>query len=476
MVFSSLEFIFFFLPIVTIPYMIFKNIKVRNIILIIASILFYAFGEPKAVILMLLSIVFNYGLAMLMEKYSDRKKIFLVLSVIINLLLLIYYKYTGFIAESINSVFSLDIYVPVIHLPIGISFFTFQAMSYVIDVYRGDTPAQKKIGNVLLYISFFPQLIAGPIVKYHDIEKQIDSRSVTFEKYTLGVRRFLFGLFKKVLIANNVGAVWNLISTTDLSQLSVATAWLGAFAYALQIYFDFSAYSDMAIGLGKIFGFEFLENFNYPYISKSIREFWRRWHISLSTWFKEYLYIPLGGSRKGNLRTYINLFIVFFCTGLWHGASWNFVIWGMWHGFFSIIERLGLGKLLEKDKTTILSRIYTLFVVVVGFTIFALVDFNELKSYLGIMLFNTNHCLIDSGFLFIVKNNAVILISGILLSTPIYKFFNNDKYQRNYKGFGKVWFVFRYKVSYILLYAIGFALSVAYLVSSSYNPFLYFRF
>lgn len=470
MVFSSLEFIFFFLPVVAVIYKLCNNIKARNVVLIIASIFFYAFGEPKAVILMLLSIVFNYGLALLMDKYKNRKKLFLVLSVIINLALLVYYKYTGFLIESIDSVFSLNIYVPVIHLPIGISFFTFQAMSYVIDVYRGDVPAQKKLGNVLLYISFFPQLIAGPIVKYHDIEKQIDNRSITFEKYSSGVERFLIGLFKKVLIANNVGAVWNLISTSDFSNISVATAWLGAVAYSLQIYFDFSGYSDMAIGLGKMFGFEFLENFNYPYISKSIREFWRRWHISLSTWFKEYLYIPLGGNRKGNIRTYINLLIVFFCTGLWHGASWNFVIWGLWHGFFSVIERLGFGKILAKDKTNILSRIYTLFVVIVGFTIFALVDFGALKEYIGIMLFNTNDALIDNSFLFIVKNNLLIILAGMLVSTPVCGWVKNKLSFNNKIAINVC------NIIYVVLYLIGFMLSVSYLVSSSYNPFLYFRF
>lgn len=463
MVFSSLEFIFFFLPIVTIPYMIFKNIRIRNIILIIASILFYAFGEPVAVILMILSIVFNYGLAMLMEKYNKCKKLFLIISIIINLGLLFVYKYTGFFVEILNRVLSLNVDVPLIHLPIGISFFTFQAMSYVIDVYRGDTPVQKRLSSILLYISFFPQLIAGPIVKYHDIEKQIDIRRIDFENYALGVRRFLFGLFKKVLIANNVGAVWSLISSMDFKNISLATAWLGAAAYSLQIYFDFSGYSDMAIGLGKMFGFDFLENFNYPYISKSIREFWRRWHISLSTWFKEYLYIPLGGNRKGSMRTYINLFIVFFCTGLWHGASWNFVIWGLWHGLFSVLERLGLGKLLEKDKTTVISRIYTLFVVVVGFAIFGLVDFINLKEYIGIMLFNSNRVLIDYSFLFMFKNNVLILIAGVLFSMPIYSIVKD----KNIKALN---------VISIVLYAVAFALSIAYLVSSSYNPFLYFRF
>lgn len=463
MVFSSLEFIFFFLPAVAIPYMIFKNIRVRNLILVIASILFYAFGEPKAVILMLLSIVFNYGFAMLMEKYENYKKLFLIISIIINLALLFFYKYTGFFVASINNVFNLNIDVPVIHLPIGISFFTFQAMSYVIDVYRGDTPVQKRLSSILLYISFFPQLIAGPIVKYHDIEKQIDNREVNFENYALGMRRFLFGLFKKVLIANNVGAIWSFIIGMDFESISLATAWLGAVAYTLQIYFDFSGYSDMAIGLGKMFGFDFLENFNYPYISKSIREFWRRWHISLSTWFKEYLYIPLGGNRKGSVRTYVNLIIVFFCTGLWHGASWNFVLWGLWHGLFSVLERLGFVRFLERDKTTVISRIYTLFVVVVGFTIFGLVDFNQLKEYIGIMLFNSNGVLIDYSFLFMLKNNVFILIAGILISMPVYGIVKD-------KG------VKALHIISVILYVVCFILSIAYLVSSSYNPFLYFRF
>lgn len=464
MVFSSVEFIFFFLPLVCIPYALCKNIKIRNIILITASVLFYAFGEPKAVILMLLSIVFNYGLALLMDKYNRHKKLFLSISVFINLALLFVYKYTGFFVESINSVFNFNIEVPIIHLPIGISFFTFQAMSYVIDVFRGNTPAQKKLSSILLYISFFPQLIAGPIVKYHDIEKQIDKREINFEKYSSGVKRFLTGLFKKVLIANNAGVVWSMITNMDYQSMSVATAWLGAVCYSLQIYFDFSGYSDMAIGLGKMFGFEFLENFNYPYISKSIREFWRRWHISLSTWFKEYLYIPLGGNRKGNVRTYINLIIVFFCTGLWHGANWNFVIWGMWHGFFSVAERLGLGKLLNKDKTGILSRVYTLFVIIVGFTIFGIVDFSVLKEYINIMIFNGNNCIIDSEFLFVLKNNIVILVLGIVFSTPVYSFFNN-KFEKGILN----WVV-------LLIYIAGFILSAAYIVSSSYNPFLYFRF
>ncbi len=463
MVFSSLEFIFFFLPLVCAFYMLFKGIRAKNAVLIFASIVFYAFGEPRAVILMLMSIVFNYGLAMLIEKHRSIRSVFLAIAVALNLGLLFIFKYTGFFAESVNRLFSLSIDVPVIHLPIGISFFTFQAMSYVIDVYRGSTPAQKKISNILLYISFFPQLIAGPIVKYHDIEKQIDSREVSFSGYASGVKSFLFGLFKKVLIANNVGYVWSRITASDMGSMSLAAAWLGAVCFSLQIYFDFSAYSDMAIGLGRMFGFDFLENFNYPYISKSIREFWRRWHISLSTWFKEYLYIPLGGNRKGKIRTYINLFIVFFCTGLWHGASWNFVIWGMWHGLFSVLERLGLEKILQKDKTAVLSHIYTLFVVVTGFAIFGITDFSQLRQYLSVMFMNVNGILADSAFLFMLKNNIFYICAAVVLSTPVCRLIA----KRESRALA---------ILSPVLFLAGFVLSVAYLVSSGYNPFLYFRF
>ncbi len=463
MLFSSLEFIFLFLPIVCIPYFLIKNIKIRNGILILASLFFYSFGEPKAVVLMVMSIVLNYGLAVLMEKHTSAKKLFLTASILVNIGLLFWYKYTGLFVSSINTVFGLNIDVPVIHLPIGISFFTFQAMSYIIDVYRGDTPVQKKLSHLMLYISFFPQLIAGPIVKYHDIEKQIYERRVDIAKYSAGCKRFLTGLFKKVLIANNAGILWEGISGGDISTLSLGGAWLGAIAYSLQIYFDFSGYSDMAIGLGRIFGFEFLENFNYPYISRSIREFWRRWHISLSTWFKEYLYIPLGGSRKGNIRTYFNLITVFLCTGIWHGASWNFVIWGLWHGFFSILERLGLGKLL--DKCRILNHIYTLTVVVIGFVIFAITDFSALREYLSVMLLNSNHMLINDSLIFSLRCNALMLIVAAVFSAPLYTLIRN-KFKDNAV----------YALGEAVLFILLFVLSIAYLVSSAYNPFLYFRF
>ncbi len=463
MLFSSLEFIFLFLPIVCIPYFLIKNIKVRNGILILASLFFYSFGEPKAVVLMVMSIVLNYGLAILMGKHTNAKKFLLTASILVNIGLLFWYKYTGLFLSSINAIFRLDIDIPLIHLPIGISFFTFQAMSYVIDVYRGDTPVQKRLSAVMLYISFFPQLIAGPIVKYHDIEKQIYKRDISFAKYSAGCKRFLIGLFKKVLIANNAGLLWESISGGELSSLSMAGAWLGAVAYSLQIYFDFSGYSDMAIGLAGIFGFDLLENFNYPYISKSIREFWRRWHISLSTWFKEYLYIPLGGSRKGNIRTYLNLIIVFLCTGIWHGASWNFVIWGMWHGLFSIIERLRPGKLL--DRFRILNHIYTLAVVVIGFVIFAITDPSVLREYLSVMLLNSNHMLINDSFMFSLRCNAVMLIVAVVFSAPLYILIRN-KFKDNAV----------YAAAEAVLFILLFVLSIAYLVSSAYNPFLYFRF
>ncbi len=463
MLFSSLEFIFLFLPAVCIPYFLIKNTKIRNYILILASLFFYTFGEPKAVVLMVMSIVLNYGLAILTQKYKSAKKLFLTASILVNIGLLFWYKYTAFFVSSINSVFGAGFEVPVIHLPIGISFFTFQAMSYVIDVYRGDVPVQKKLSALFLYISFFPQLIAGPIIKYHDIDKQIEQRQVSLAGYSKGCKRFLMGLFKKVLIANNAGMLWESISGSDISSVSMAGAWLGAIAYSLQIYFDFSGYSDMAIGLGRIFGFEFLENFNYPYISKSIREFWRRWHISLSTWFKEYLYIPLGGSRKGNIRTYINLVTVFLCTGIWHGANWNFVIWGAWHGFFSVIERLGLEKILKKCK--VLNHIYTLWVVVLGFVIFAITDMGQLKKYLAVMLLNSNHVLVNNSFMFALTGNIVLIAAALLFSMPVYKSLEakleNNVAARTAEG---------------IVFTLLFIITVAYLVGSGYNPFLYFRF
>ena len=372
MVFSSLTFLCIFLPAVFILYGLIPSISGRNILLIIASLIFYAYGEPIYVLLMIGSAVFNYIFALLVGKSAGgRRKLFLILAVVVNLGVLCTFKYTGFIANTINGIFGLQgdamLADPQIVLPIGISFFTFQALSYVIDVYRGQVNAQKNFIYVQLYIAFFPQLIAGPIIKYKDIEQAIASRSRDMDMIAKGLRRFICGLAKKVLIANAMGQAADAIFNAASSDVNTLGAWIGALAYMFQIYYDFSGYSDMAIGLGQMFGFHFKENFQYPYGSSSIKEFWRRWHISLSTWFKEYLYIPLGGNRKGRPRTVINKLIVFFCTGLWHGANWTFVIWGLFHGFFLLIEEyIPFTKKIPKW----LGIIYAMLVVCVGFVVF----------------------------------------------------------------------------------------------------------
>ncbi len=367
MIFSSLEFLCIFLPVVFVLYCAVPNLKVRNAILIVASLLFYAYGEPVYVFLMLSSVLVNYIVARVLAVLDKRRAAVLAVGVVLNLGTLGVFKYAAFLVESINALTGSAILVPEISLPIGISFFTFQALSYVIDVYRGKVDAQKNFFYVLLYISFFPQLIAGPIVKYKDIYEAITDRKQDVKQITEGLWRFLFGLGKKVLIANTMGQVADAIFSADLALVNAPVAWLGAIAYMLQIYFDFSAYSDMAIGLGKMFGFVFKENFIYPYGATSIRDFWHRWHISLSEWFKDYLYIPLGGNRKGRARTCVNKIIVFFCTGLWHGASWTFVLWGLWHGLFLLLEQYipRLGKLPK-----VLGNLYTLLVVCVGFVLF----------------------------------------------------------------------------------------------------------
>ena len=339
MLFSSMTFLYVFLPIVLLLYLITKK-ELHNPILLAASIIFYAWGEPKYLAIMLLTILVNYFGALLIQNSTKRKKLFLILTVIANLGFLIYFKYFNFIIANCNNLLNLNINALDIIMPIGISFYTFQAMSYVIDVYRGEVKAQNDLYKVALYICLFPQLIAGPIIKYHDIEEQIESREVEFDKVSMGVKRFIVGLSKKVLIANTLGVVADKVFIQDPTTFSHLTAWLGALSYTLQLYFDFSGYSDMAIGLGLIFGFRFMENFNYPYTSKSITEFWRRWHISLSTWFKEYVYISLGGNRKGKFRTLVNLAIVFLLTGIWHGAQWTFIVWGIWQGVFIIIEKI----------------------------------------------------------------------------------------------------------------------------------------
>ena len=365
MTFSSLVFICIFLPIVFILHCAIPHTKVRNALLVVASLLFYAFGEPVYVILMIASAFMNYLSAILIDRVN--RKLFLIVAVILNIGTLSVFKYAGFAVTTVNNLLGSNLTVPVIALPIGISFFTFQALSYVIDVYRGQVDVQKNFGKVLLYISFFPQLIAGPIVKYRDIELEINERTISVDEIAPGLRRFIVGLAKKVLIANSMAVVADNVFNSSVSDLNIIVAWIGALAYVMQIYFDFSGYSDMAIGLGRMFGFHFRENFNHPYISTNVKEFWRRWHISLSSWFKDYVYIPLGGNRKGKLRTAINKIIVFFLTGLWHGANWTFVVWGLFHGLFSFIEEY-IPSIKKLPK--VIGHIYLMVVVTVGFAIF----------------------------------------------------------------------------------------------------------
>ena len=368
MVFSSVTFLCIFFPIVFLLHAVLPNGKMRNAALILASLLFYAYGEPVYVILLLVSVALNYlfGLGVAGRK----KKAVLTAAVIVNIGLLFVFKYAGFFVSSLNSLLpgSAALPVPKLSLPIGISFYTFQALSYVIDVYRGQTEVQRKFFRLLLYVSFFPQLIAGPIVKYHDIEKEIATRNAAVDDIFSGLTRFSIGLGKKVLIANTMAYAADTIFAMPASNVGLLASWVGAIAYVLQIYFDFSGYSDMAIGLGRMFGFHFLENFNYPYISDSIREFWRRWHISLFTWFRDYLYIPLGGNRKGRTRTIINKYIVFFCTGFWHGANWTFLIWGLFHGTLQMCEEKHWIPVHRGWR--VFNHIYTLLMVTVGFVIF----------------------------------------------------------------------------------------------------------
>jgi alginate O-acetyltransferase complex protein AlgI len=391
MVFSSASFLFYFLPIVLALYFLFASFgRVRNWILLAASLIFYAWGESTYVLVMLLSILANYFFGIWVYKAHERGSAKAQMGVVIafNLLLLVIFKYTNFIVANLNlllSEFGLpQLSIAQVHLPIGISFFTFHCISYLMDIYRRQTPPQMSLPNTALYISLFPQLVAGPIVRYKDIATQLTHRHVDLERFAKGINRFIIGLGKKVLIANALGLPADKIFAIPSAQLTTPVAWLGIICYALQIYFDFSGYSDMAIGLGHMFGFKFMENFNYPYVSRSIQEFWRRWHISLSTWFRDYLYIPLGGNRTGKARMYFNLVMVFFLCGLWHGASWNFVIWGMFHGFFSVIERFPLGKRLTQGPRLV-AHVYTLLVVMVAWVFFRAETLPVAMAYLKAM-------------------------------------------------------------------------------------------
>lgn len=468
MVFSSLTFLFAFLPVTVFLYFISPK-KLRNLVLFITSLLFYAWGEPIYIILMLFTITFDYFCGLLIEKYrneASRAKLIFIFSVIVNLGILGFFKYYTFIIFNFNALTGLNLPVINLPLPVGISFYTFQTMSYVIDVYVGKTSVQRNYISFAAYITMFPQLIAGPIVKYGDIAEQLKERRESLNLFGEGVEIFIMGLGKKVLLANNIGMLWSAVKATPLQDLTVLSAWLGIIAFTFQIYFDFSGYSDMAIGLGKIFGFEFMKNFNYPYISKSITEFWRRWHISLSSWFREYVYIPLGGNRRGPLKQYRNLIVVWLLTGFWHGANWNFILWGLYFVIFLIIEKLFLLKWLEKVPS-IIRHAYTLFVVVVGWVLFEFENLLECFGFLKAMFGIGGRRLYDGQTIYYLYTNAIILIILLLCSTPVVLRFTE-------------WVKERFKpAGYTILpfvYFIITLLSTAYLVNESYNPFLYFRF
>ena len=468
MVFSSPVFLFIFLTSVYILYRIIPTITAKNILLLIFSLAFYTYGEPKAVALMIISIIINYIFGLSMKEKNKYRKIFLVISITINMLLLGIFKYAGFGAEMLNRLPFLNMSIPNIALPIGISFYTFQAMSYVIDAYKNPEYIQKNLYKLALYITFFPQLVAGPIVKYYDFADQIDHRKTTPEKTAQGIKRFITGLSKKLLIANTMAVTADFIYGLDTENLSAPLAWLGAFSYMMQIFFDFSGYSDMAIGLGKMFGFDFRENFNYPYISESMQDFWRRWHISVSTWFKEYLYFSLGGNRKGKVRTAFNKLFVFFCTGLWHGASLNFIVWGLINGAFMMLESY---KIINTEKWLKPFRnIYTLLVTLLAFVFFRADNISTACLYIGKMFsFSGNSA--ENNSLFMMQFTPMYIIMALLaciFSIPVWQIIQNRINSEKIISAGEIC---SYIMSILML-----ILCILTLSSASYNPFIYFRF
>ena len=478
MVFSSPTFLFLFLPILLGVYLL-SPVRLKNLVLLVASLYFYAWGEGYFVLVMLASILGNFFLGLLIESRRSKPagKWWVAAAISANLLLLISFKYANFIADNATvllALFSLPaIEIAPVHLPIGISFFTFQAMSYIIDIYRGTNPAQRNPVDLALYISLFPQLVAGPIVRYHDIAAQIVNRRITTEDFSIGSRRFIGGFAKKMLIANPLGEVADRIFALPAAEISPGIAWFGIICYTLQIYFDFSGYSDMAIGLGRMFGFRFLENFNFPYISSSIQEFWRRWHISLSNWFRDYLYIPLGGNRTGNARTYFNLVTVFVLCGLWHGASWNFLIWGLIHGAFLVIERLGVGTLLGY-LPRVVRHAYVLAVVIMAWVFFRVETLPDAVAFLQSMFdFSaTAHTFNDLGVYY--DDSVIFAIAlGMLLSVPVVPYLSSRFASRlSTSRVGQRVF----DSSSVALHLGVFYLAMGYLAAGTYNPFIYFRF
>ena len=462
---------YLFLPICLLLYFILHGIKARNYLLLVMSLLFYAWGEPKWIILMIVTTLIDYGAGLLVDQYRGQKlaKWALAGSVVITLSFLAVFKYLGFFNQNLNQIFGAELPTQIFNLPIGISFYTFQAITYVVDVYRGKAQVQRSYANLLLYVALFPQLIAGPIVRYTDIAAQLENREMTLPGFSKGITRFVTGLGKKVLLANIAGQVATSLIGGDLSKASVLGAWLGIFAYTFQIYFDFSGYSDMAIGLGHMFGFTYVENFNYPYISKSITEFWCRWHISLSTFFRDYVYIPLGGNRRHQLR---NMFIVWALTGLWHGASWNFVLWGLYYFVFLAIEKLFLGKFLEK-LPAVVGHAYALFIIVVGWVFFYFDDVSRLGQMLKLMFGFSGQAGVLPTDTVLLKNHLVFFLVAIIACIPVSKlvkallirFSRKGPVQESLAGAAGI----LYDVALLFF-------STAALVGASYNPFLYFRF
>lgn len=465
MLFSSIVFLFTFLPIVLILYYVLPR-QFKNPVLLLASLLFYAWGEPIYLFLMMFSILFNYisGLDIarnLGNKRAARKS--LIFNVVVNLCVLGFFKYEGFVLNSLNAVLPVEIPFREVALPVGISFYTFQILSYIIDVYWGNVPVQKNLMDFALYVTMFPQLIAGPIVKYAEIDEQLHVREENWGRFGEGVMYFIRGLAKKVLLANTVGMIYTNVSGMAPEDVSVVTAWLGCLAYTFQIYFDFSGYSDMAVGLGKMFGFEFPWNFNYPYIAQSVTEFWRRWHISLSSWFREYVYIPLGGNRVPVPKHIRNLLVVWLLTGLWHGAAWNFVAWGLYYGVILIFEKYFFHRVLDK-LPEVLRHIYSLVLVMVGWVLFFSPSFAGALEYLKLMFGAGGHGFMDGEALYLLISNLGLWVIAIVSSTPLVY----GVYER-YVGRRK-------PVADVVIYAGMFLLCVAYLVTETYNPFLYFRF
>ena len=467
MVFSSPLFLFFYLPTVLLVYYM-TPLRWRNAVLLVFNLIFYGWGEPVYILIMFLSIAIDYTHGMLVERAKrrgrdGRARAAVCSSVLFNLALLFFFKYWDFLAESLAAV-GLD-FMPRLglSLPIGISFYTFQTMSYTIDVYRGDAPVQRSVISFGTFVTLFPQLIAGPIIQYKDLDAQLDHRDHTAEKFASGVQVFVVGMAKKVLLANNLGMLWDAYKAVPAAGLTVLGAWLGVAAFSLQIYFDFSGYSDMAIGLGRMLGFEFKPNFDYPYISRSITEFWRRWHISLGTWFREYVYIPLGGNRVSRGRLCFNLLVVWGLTGIWHGASWNFLLWGLYFGVLLMLEKLFLKRWIDRWPACF-QHAYTLLLVAVSWAIFALEDFGQLGAYLAVMFGLAGRSLTDGAFFYYLRSYLPVLVLACLASTPLARRLWHRAPTRAVQA-----------ALPVLLLA-GLLLSTAYLVDATYNPFLYFRF